>query len=348
MKRTMNNISLLEQTRQYIRIVLPLMSQHNIPITPQNYTVWYKYVSSGEKELTKAIDTMIREGSPFTDEANEDLYQQFCVVKDDGEMRKIREDLKQVLLTILHEVTEFTDQTDEYEKFVTKSVDILSDEASMQEIRIVISEIIDKTKTLGQFGKSVRGKLKETTQALETLKRDLEVVKTEAAMDFLTGVANRKLFESTLDQLLSETEASRDRRLSLLLIDIDRFKNFNDQHGHLIGDEVLRFVAKKIKEMVKGQDLVARFGGEEFTVILPETPFEGAMTVAENIRKFFSTTSLKAKTSSKTLGSITVSIGIASYRPGDTSEGLVQQADRALYAAKEKGRNCVMPVEADG
>ena len=339
----MENIPLLEQTRHYIRIALPLMSKHNIPITPQNYTVWYKYVSSSERELTNIIDTMIREGTPFTDEANENLYQQFCLEKEEGELRKIREDLKKVLLTILHEVTEFTDQTDEYEKFVTKSVDILSDDSSLQEIRIVISEIIDKTKTLGQFGKSVRGKLKETTQALETLKKDFELVKTEANLDFLTGVANRKLFENTLDEMLGETEASRDRRLSLLMIDIDRFKNFNDEHGHLIGDEVLRFVARKIKEMIKGRDMVARFGGEEFAVILPDTPFEGAQAVAENIRIFFSTTSLKAKTSSKTLGSITVSIGIASYRPGGTPEELIQQADHALYAAKEAGRNRIMP-----
>jgi diguanylate cyclase len=341
----MDNDLLIEQTRNYLRIALPLMSRHHIPVTPQNYTVWYKYVSCSDKELTKVIDAMIQDGRHFTAEANEDLFQRFCFARDERDLRKIREDLKQVLLTILHEVTEFADQTDEYENFVTRSVDMLSDDASIQEIRIVISEIIQKTKTLGQFGKSVRGKLKETTRALETLKKDFEQVKTEVILDFLTGVANRKHFESTLTQMISEMADSREKNLSLLLIDIDHFKNFNDIHGHLIGDEVLKFVAKKVKEMIKGRDLVARFGGEEFAVILPDTVFEGAMTVAENIRRFFSTTTLKAKTSSKPLGLITVSIGIAFYNQGNIPEDLIHKADRALYAAKQAGRNRVMTSE---
>lgn len=340
----MDTIPLLEQTRSYLRIALPLMSKFQIPTTPQNYTVWYKYVSYSDIDLNKVIDGMIEDGLPFTEGVNEELYRRFCIERDEVELRKIREDLKQVLLTILHEVTEFTDQTEEYENFVSKSVDMLSDDASVQEIRLVISEIIEKTKTLGQFGKSVRGKLNETTQALETLRKDFEQVKIEATLDFLTGIANRKHFERVLDQMISDQAVSEGHKFSLLLIDIDRFKNFNDEYGHLIGDEVLKFVAKKIKELIKGRDLLARFGGEEFSIILPDTPLEGARTVAESIREFFSSTSLKAKKSFQTLGSITVSIGIASYLPGNSPEELIHNADRALYAAKQAGRNRVMAI----
>jgi len=341
----MDTIPVLEQTRSYLRIALPLMSKYHIPTTPENYTVWYKYVSYSDTELHRVIDGMIEDGSPFTEEVNENLYRRFCIGRDERELRKIREDLKQVLLTILHEVTEFTDQTEEYENFVSKSVDMLSDDASVQEIRLVISEIIEKTKTLGQFGKSVRGKLKETTQDLETLKKDFEQVKIEATLDFLTGIANRKHFERTLARMINDSAVSKERKLSLLLIDIDRFKNFNDEYGHLIGDEVLKFVTKKIKEMIKGRDLLARFGGEEFSVILPDTPLEGARTVAESIREFFSSTSLKAKKSFQTLGSITVSIGIAAYIQGNSPEELIHNADRALYAAKQAGRNRVMAIQ---
>jgi diguanylate cyclase len=341
----MNTLPFLEQTQQYLRLALPLMAQHRIPITPKNYTIWYKYVSSSDPDLTRAIDAMVREGAVFTEEANETLYRKFGIDKDESELRKIREDLQQALVAILKEVTEFSDQTDEYEQFVTISADTLSEENSLEEIREFIKEIVEKTKALGQFGKSVRRRLKETTENLEILKRDFERIKAEAALDFLTGIANRKLFESTLEQMVREAAGLGNLGLSLLLIDIDRFKNFNDDHGHLIGDEVLKFVAKKIREKVRGQDLVARFGGEEFAVILYQTALNGAMTVAETIRSFFAVTSLKAKMSSKNLGSITVSIGVASFSPGDSPETLVHRADRALYAAKEKGRNFVCGQE---
>ena len=129
--------------------------------------------------------------------------------------------------------------------------------------------------------------------------------------------------------------------LCLLIIDIDHFKKFNDVHGHIVGDEVLRFVAKNIQKLIRGNDYVSRFGGEEFTVILPKTPLLGAMTVAENIRTSFAKLKLERKGKSVQLGTITVSIGVAQYRPGESIETLIKRADQALYFAKNAGRNRV-------
>jgi diguanylate cyclase len=336
----MDDRQLIEQTRSYIRLALPLMSKHNIPITPRNYSVWYKYVSSGVEELTRIINGMIEAGDQFSEEVNEALYRRFCAEKGESELRKIREDLQQVLLTILGEVTDLTGQTEEYERFVSNSVNRLSEDASIQEIRGVIGEIIDKTRILGKFGKSIRNKLEETTEALEMLKKDFAQAKTEATVDFLTEVANRRSFDSALAMFTNEATLNG-QPLSLLLIDIDWFKRFNDEFGHLVGDEVLKFMARKIKEMVRGRDLLARFGGEEFAVILPQTPIEGARIVAESIRSFFSKTSLKAKGTARNLGNITVSIGVTSFRPGEPAEAFIHRADRALYAAKETGKNRV-------
>jgi diguanylate cyclase len=336
----MDDRQLIEHTLTYFRLALPLMSKHNIPITPRNYSIWYKYVSSDEEELTGVIDGMIEAGDQFSEEVHEALYRRFCVGKDESELRKIREDLQQILLIIFNEVSELTGQTGEYERFVSSSVNMLSEDASIQEIRDVIGEIIDKTRALSEFGKSIRNKLKETTDALVMLKKDLEQAKTEATVDFLTGVANRRSFDSTLAAFTNEATLNG-VPLSLLLIDIDRFKRFNDEYGHLTGDEVLKFIARKIKEMVKGRDLLARFGGEEFAVILPQTPLEGARILAESIRSFFSNTSLKATGTSKNLGSITVSIGVTSYQPGEVPEALIHRVDRALYAAKKTGKNRV-------
>jgi diguanylate cyclase len=339
----MDNRSLVEEAHGYIRLALPLMSGQNIPITPRNYAVWYRYVSGADGELSKTIDAMLKKGEEFSEERNETLYQRFCAEKDENELGKIREDLQQVLRTILKEVTDLTDQTQEYESFVSHSVNMLSEDTSIQEIKNVVGEIIDRTKSLGRFGKTVQHKLKETTEALEELKKDFEQVKAEVLVDFLTGIPNRKAFDDGLAICIDEA-ASWDKGLSLLLIDIDNFKRFNDEFGHLIGDEVLKFVAKKIKEIVKGRDFLARFGGEEFAVILPQTPLAGAAAVAENIRSFFAETSLRAVEAAKNLGVITVSIGVAHYRPGESSKEFIHRSDRALYSAKNAGKNRVVTV----
>jgi diguanylate cyclase len=339
----MDKRSFIDEVHGYIRLALPLMSKQSIPITPRNYSVWYMYVSGANGELNATVDAMLRNEEEFTEERNDALYRRFCVERDETELRKVREDLQQVLRTILKEVTDLTGQTEEYESFVSHSVNTLSEDASIQEIKNVISEIIDKTRTLGTFGKTIQHKLKETTEALEELKRDFEQVKTEVFEDFLTGIANRKAFDNTLAGCIGEAE-SGSKDLSLLLIDIDDFKKFNDEFGHLTGDEVLKFVARKIREMVKGRDFVGRFGGEEFGVILPKTGLVGAAALAENIRSLFAETPLQTATAGKYLGMVAVSIGVACLRPGESSEEFVHRCDQALYAAKKAGKNRVVTV----
>jgi diguanylate cyclase len=193
---------------------------------------------------------------------------------------------------------------------------------------------------LGSFGKTVQTKLAETTDVLEALKKDIEQVKTEALVDFLTGAPNRKAFDQALTECISEA-TSDEKNLALLMIDIDHFKRFNDEYGHLIGDYVLKFVVKKIKEMVKGRDFLARFGGEEFAVILPQTPLVGAKTVAENIRSYFAQATLKEIATLRNLGKISVSIGAACYCLDESPETFITRCDRALYSAKNAGRNRV-------
>jgi diguanylate cyclase len=316
------------------------MSQHNIPITPRNYSVWYDYVSGKSKELREAIDSMIDKAEQFSDEINDMLYQRFCSEVEEGALTELRENLRQLLIDIFSEVANLTEQAGEYEDIVSKSVDKLSDDVSIQDIRSVVDEIIVETKKIGRSGKNAQEKLQEATDELETLKQEFEQAKAAALVDFLTGVANRKAFDGAIKGS-SEQAASASEPLSLLMIDIDHFKRFNDEYGHIVGDEVLRLVAKKIKENVRGRDFVARYGGEEFAVILPGTQIGGARTVAENIRSSFSEGKLKRVKTSEYLGTITISIGAAQFRPGESLESFVGRSDQALYAAKEAGRNRV-------
>ncbi len=330
----------LEQTAGYVRLALPLMSHYNIPITPRNYAVWYDYVSGKSRELQEAIDAMLEKAEQFTDEINEMLYQRFCAEVDEDALLDLRNNLRQLLIDIFSQVAQLTEQAGEYESLVSRSVDKLSEGTSIQEIRTVVDDLIVETKKIGTSGRVTQEKLQEATEELESLKKEFEQAKAAALVDFLTGIANRKAFDMAITGSVQEA-ASDSEPLSLLLIDIDHFKRFNDEYGHIVGDEVLRLVGRKIKENVRGRDFVARYGGEEFAVILPGTPVHGARTVAENIRRSFSEGKLKRVKTSEYLGTITISVGAAQYRPGESVEELVDRSDRALYFAKEGGRNRV-------
>jgi len=330
----------LEESAGYVRLALPLMSQYNIPITPRNYAVWYDYVSGKSRELRDAIDAMLEKAEQFSDEINDVLYQRFCSEVDEGALIDLRDNLRQLLIDIFSQVAQLTEQAGEYETIVSKSVDKLSEGTSIQDIREVVDDIIVETKKIGHSGRETQEKLQVATDELESLKKEFEQAKAAALVDFLTGIGNRKAFDLAIKGSL-EDAVSGTEPLSLLLIDIDHFKRFNDEYGHIVGDEVLRLVARKIKENVRGRDFVARFGGEEFAVILPGTPIRGAKTVAENIRVSFSVGKLKRVKTSEYLGTISISVGAAQYRPGESMEDLVDRSDQALYFAKDAGRNRV-------
>ena len=174
--------------------------------------------------------------------------------------------------------------------------------------------------------------------ALRRLKlyKDIETL---AITDGLTGVYTRRYFIERFDEEIKRS-LLRKSNLSLLMIDADHFKMVNDQHGHLAGDQVLKEISNIIQENVREIDIVGRFGGEEFCVVLPDTDMEGARLVAERIRKSAEKRVIKAYDSTLR---VTLSIGLAIYpSDGKLLEELMDKADWALYRAKSQGRNCVV------
>ena len=124
-----------------------------------------------------------------------------------------------------------------------------------------------------------------------------------------------------------------------MILDIDHFKTINDTHGHLVGDKVLIGIAKQLLNQMRGNDYLSRYGGEEFAILLLDTPITGAFTVAENLRRAIGRSRLKHSTTGQKIGKVTTSIGIACYRADETHEDLIQRCDQALYRAKSLGRD---------
>ena len=202
------------------------------------------------------------------------------------------------------------------------AADYLHKPLNIDEIRITVTRLLEK--------KRLQAKAKE-----------LDFYKELSRTDGLTQLYNHKFFH----QLLS-SELGRVRRyggsVALLMLDVDHFKTYNDTHGHPTGDTALQRVARILSESVRESDSVARYGGEEFTVISPQVGQQGAVELAERLRERVERTQFE-KEDVMPLGRLTVSIGLAVF-PDDAESKteLIEHADRALYRAKERGRNCVV------
>jgi diguanylate cyclase (GGDEF)-like protein len=155
-------------------------------------------------------------------------------------------------------------------------------------------------------------------------------------LDSLTGLRNRRWLDDMFARQIARSLHTQ-QPASLLMIDVDGFKNFNDEHGHLTGDGVLRSIAQTLNVHVRPQDLLARYGGEEFLLLLPNTVMEGALVVAERLRHAVD----QAGADRAPLPPATVSIGVAALSGGMSLTELMALADAALYRAKQAGRNCV-------
>ena len=179
---------------------------------------------------------------------------------------------------------------------------------------------------------------RQLENAEEKLQEQARLVKTHAAearTDALTGLANRRAFDDELARRHAEFER-QGKPYTVVLGDIDHFKRFNDAHGHQVGDEVLRRVAKVLRGAAREMDMVARYGGEEFVVILPGTTVADAQTTLARLRKAVETDRLRHNGQEL---NVTVSLGAAEQLPGEDAAVLVRRADAAMYAAKEAGRN---------
>jgi diguanylate cyclase (GGDEF)-like protein len=177
----------------------------------------------------------------------------------------------------------------------------------------------------------------ELVDSLRTVAGEREELVAEVQRDTLTRLASRNHLLEVLSLYLEQARAGK-LTLTVAMADLDRFKQINDQYGHLVGDQVLKEVAHRILGSVRGRDLVGRYGGEEFMLLFPNTPLEMATRVAERIRKHVAATPVHLP--ERTIP-ITLSIGLAQFEDGDSLESLINRADRALYKAKRAGRNCI-------
>jgi diguanylate cyclase len=216
----------------------------------------------------------------------------------------------------------------------------------MQVFGDLLNSVLHETRDMQSTAEMMRRSFEDKSAEIKALQKELEEVRRQATRDSLTGLANRATFTEALEAAIAQL-ADEDNELCVVLFDIDHFKRINDTYGHLVGDKVIRFVAELLRKNIKGKDTACRFGGEEFALLLPETPLLGGRQVADNIRKALAESNLVRTGTREPLGRITISAGVARCRGGEDCTTLIDRADQALYRSKHDGRNRVTVENVD-
>jgi diguanylate cyclase len=335
----------IEQSREYLRLALTHMSRFKVPFDPVNYSVWYEYVSGNNKELRIDLDNAMAKSQSITPELNISLFEKYIVPDKKQIIEKIREELRKILENILKHVADAGGQLNNFGTVIKKFSQELKEDLDIEAVSKVVEGILYETKEIMQSGENLRERMQESADKVEKLSKNLEQIQEQATTDLLTGTKNRRYLTTAFYEEAHQADAT-ESDLCLIIADIDHFKHINDTHGHLVGDKVLKRTADLIMNYVKVRDIVTRYGGDEFVILLPNTPLKGAVTFSEKLCAYFKNLNWKSKDKSQFIERIHLSIGVAQYRTGESLESIIQRADKALYKAKQDGR-CRVTSETD-
>ena len=337
----------VEQSHRIAEIAIGALKQLSLAATPRNIEVWYAHIEGRNPALSREIQKCQQLGGEITQEHADELYSRFVLRTD------LSADVIELVAKFESEISALTDVIEASgenahghgERLQKISKDLHQTATENPAVGALLESVISVTKTIREENQQLERRLAESCDEVTTLRHNVEHIQMEAMLDPLTGVKNRKTFDSAIATHL-RTAKKQNSPLALILADIDFFKSFNDRWGHQTGDQVLRLVAEVMNANVKGQDMLARYGGEEFAIILPGTTLENAGMLADRIRQAVEARRLKKRRTGEDLGVVTMSMGVAEVKMDDTVETMIERADVCLYAAKDNGRNCVIDEEA--
>ena len=319
------------------------MAEQRIAPTPANFAVWYQYFAGGHDDLRNAIDLLIDHNRPFDARTNQDLFETYVA----PQVSAVMVDTSERLQAVMGAAKEFlaTAIADNHSQMQVISRVADQGKAGVDP-KVLVAQLMNELARAATRATQLEAGFAEKTRELDVIRDSLSRSEERARTDTLTGLANRR----ALDEFLRKAQATAawGEPLSVLMLDIDHFKSFNDSYGHGVGDQVLRLIAKVLRDKVRTQDLPARYGGEELMAVLPDAGLAACAEIAEGIRRAIAEATITRRSTGEVLPGISVSIGVAQYRAGEAISDLVERCDRALYLAKGGGRNRVVTeIELD-
>ena len=322
----------------YAEETLEALRERGLRPTPELYHVWFVYFAEENPEILRVIDAVQASGEPLAEETLLQLYYRYIFDRQAADfLQRGMENFTELVESSDECLTTARTGFEDYAALLGRSRDALKDH---QQVSPVLGEIIEKTDEMQHTVECLHQRLDHYLDKVARLQRELEEARERSYTDGLTRVSNRIYFEEQLNQLVAEHDSSKQPEpFSIMIVDLDQFKAINDRFGHRIGDEILVLIAAMLKANIKGRDIVARYGGDEFVILLPQTPLVDAMTLAGDMSKRIAEREIKAKQTGVSFGHMTISIGVAEYVGKEGGAKLIDRADGALYRAKKEGRN---------
>jgi diguanylate cyclase len=326
------------QSLTVARAALRLIAKQPAALNPHTYAVWFEHAANRNASLSRAIETRLSAGIAIdTDEASW-LYRTYVERHETAEQERIAAVLSAILHEIVRGARSAGADLGRLKETLEERQHELAGALEQMALRAVVSSLIGDTEEVRAATLDLLDRMDSNARELLSLRSRLIEAETDALVDPLTKLANRRGFEREVTALQKVDDGLA--HCALLFIDIDHFKRLNDAYGHMLGDKVLCAIGELIRQSIKGRDLAARLGGEEFVVLLTATTMDGARAVAEQLRHAIARCIVRRK-DGEALGKITVSIGIALADANESIAGLVERADEVMYAAKRGGRDRV-------
>lgn len=323
---------------ELLRLILQKMASHPAAFTPPTYAVWYEFLAGINPQLTEAMNKLLGDKGLLTTEMAQNFFDLYISEGNPQAQAAFRVSMQKLLDNMSKFAESTGSETDRFSAGLQKYGETLNKGVDASSLKNMVGEIMQDTQNMRSSVESLQGKLHESKGEVEKLQQELQNARSEALVDPLTGVFNRRGFDAQMKKLLANPDL-QGRRVCFMMLDIDFFKKVNDTYGHLFGDKVIRGIAAALTARVKGQDSVARMGGEEFAVILPDTPMQGAYSLAEQIRQSIEKSKIRRSEKQDVVEGITISIGIADCEIGGDWNDALSRADEALYVSKTQGRN---------
>lgn len=326
-----------------LKKAVPLMMKNHVAATPANYALWYTYVDNAIPQLNRELDSVLENYGICPPAAGEQLFNNYVAARSETDMRNLRANIEILVNEVASSMTDTLADTSEFSSLIDKSFDNLErvedESVSFEEVMTLVRQLVSESREIRHSTRFLNSQLANAAKEINQLKSQLAEVQQDALFDSLTSLYNRRAFDGDV-----KTLCRAEQKMCLVLADIDHFKSFNDSYGHLFGDTVIKGIARRMQLSCREGIHAYRFGGEEFALIIPNKSLRIARQFAESLRRTIEKLSVKDRRTAKSVGNITISLGVAELQPGESPESLIERADKLLYEAKQLGRNRVMPI----